>query len=80
MKFLRFALVAAASTLAFNAQADATDWGVHSALEVGVSLTPVGSFADTYLFKRLDPMALFAITVANNQLPALNLNPAVHRA
>ncbi len=72
MKF-RFALIAAASALAFNAQADTTDWGVHGALEIGVGLTPIGSFEDNYLFSFLEPMGLFTTAVANNQLPALSI-------
>ena len=73
MKF-RFALIAAASALAFNAQADTTDWGVHDALEVGVNRTPFGSFEDTYLFAFTEAMGLFTTTVANNQLPALSID------
>ena len=73
MKF-RFAFIAAASALAFNAQADTTDWGVHDALEVGVNRTPVGSFEDIYLFVFTEPMGLFTTTVANNQLPALAID------
>lgn len=70
---LQFAILAAASALAFNAQADTTDWGVHAPLEVGVNRTPVGSFEDNYLFSFDQPLALFNTTVANNQLPVLHI-------
>lgn len=73
MKF-RLAIIAAASALALNAQADSFDWGVHDPLEVGGNRTPVGSFEDTYLFEFTEPMALFNTTVANNQLPVLAID------
>jgi PEP-CTERM motif len=71
---LQFAVIAAASALAFNAQADTTDWGVHAELEIGVNRTPVGSFEDIYLFSFAEPLALFNTTVANNQFPILQID------
>lgn len=70
---LKIALIAAASALAFNVQADTTNWGEHGALEVGVNRTPVGSFEDSYLFSFTEAMSLFNTTVANNQFPALGI-------
>lgn len=67
------ALLALASTLAFNAQAVTADWGVHDALEVASVRTPIGSFSDTYLFSLTDAESLFSTAVSNNLTSALNI-------
>lgn len=62
-----------ASTLAFNAQAVTTNWGVHDALEVAAVVTPVGSFNDTYLFSLTAAETLFSTAVSNNLTSALTI-------
>jgi hypothetical protein len=70
---IRIALIAAASALAFNAQADTFNWGVHDTLEVGVNITPVGAFEDSYLFSFTEPVSLFNTTVSNNLTKILGI-------
>jgi hypothetical protein len=67
------ALLAFASTFAFNAEAITTNWGVHDALEVAAVVTPVGSFNDTYLFSLTATETLFSTAVSNNLTSALNI-------
>ena len=59
-------VLATASALACNVNAATLDWGNHSALEIGAASTPVGSFADTYLFSLTSAMSLSSSAVSNN--------------
>jgi hypothetical protein len=72
MKF-KLATLALASLFAVGAHATTTDWGVHDALEIGVSLTPVGAFDDTYLFSVLTDQVTFSTAVANNLTSVLGI-------
>jgi hypothetical protein len=72
MKF-QIALLAAASALSFGAQATTTDWGAHDPLEVAAAITPVGLFADDYLFSLADPVDLFSTAVSNNLTSVLGI-------
>lgn len=63
---LTLSLLAAAAALSFNANAATVDWGTHGVLQTGALMTPVGSFADTYLFSLSSAMALTSSAVANN--------------
>jgi hypothetical protein len=77
---LTFSLLAAAaslSLLSFNANATTVDWGSHGALQTGASTTPVGSFADTYLFSLSSAMALTSSAVSNNLGSVLGLSDAM---
>jgi PEP-CTERM motif len=73
---LTLSLLAAAAALSFNANARAAtvDWGTHGALQTGALMTPVGSFADTYLFSLSSAMALTSSAVANNLGSVLGLS------
>ena len=73
MKF-KLATLALASLFAVGAQANTTDWGVHDALELGVSLTPVGAFDDFYLFSVLSDQTAFSTAVANNLTSMLGID------
>jgi hypothetical protein len=73
MKFLQPALLAAASTLAFNASATTTDWLTHNVLEVAAAITPVGAFEDTYLFSLASAHTAISTTVSNNLGTVLGL-------
>jgi PEP-CTERM motif len=67
-------LLAAAAALSFNANATSVDWGTHGVLQTGAALTPVGSFADIYLFSLNSAMALNSSAVANNLGSVLGLS------
>ena len=69
----RLSALAFACALPFAASAATTDWGVHDALEVAATLTPVGSFSDTYLFSLSGPSSLFSSAVANNLTQVLGI-------
>lgn len=70
---LKFAALAVTSALAFNVHA-ATDWGTHDTLEVAAAITPVGGFADSYLFSLTDARNLFSTAVSNNLTSVLGLS------
>jgi hypothetical protein len=72
MKF-KLATLALASLFAVGANATTTDWGMHDTLEIGVSLTPVGAFDDTYLFNLMTDQATFSTAVANNLTSVLGI-------
>ena len=74
MKHLSLTLLAVASTVAFNASAATVDWATHDPLEVGASSTPVGSFADSYLFTLDGPATLSSSAVSNNLGSVLGLS------
>lgn len=63
---IRFAAIAVASALAFNAHATNTDWSTHDILEIAAQVTPVGSFSDSYLFSLTGTRNLFSTAVSNN--------------
>lgn len=63
---LRFAAIAVASALAFNAHATTTDWSTHDIVEIAAQVTPMGSFSDSYLFSLTGTRNLFSTTVSNN--------------
>lgn len=63
---LILSVLATASALACNVNAATLDWGNHSALEIGAASTPVGSFADTYLFSLTSAMSLSSSAVSIN--------------
>jgi hypothetical protein len=72
---LQLVLVAAvAGSLAGPVAATNTDWGTHKMVEVGVSLTPVGSFEDNWSFTLPASTSLASTTVANNLGSILNLS------
>lgn len=71
---LKLSLLAAAAALSFNANATTVDWGTHGVLQTGASTTPVGSFADIYLFSLSSAMALNSSAVANNLGSVLGLS------
>lgn len=71
---LTLSLLAATAALSFNANAATVDWGTHGVLETGAAITPVGSFADTYLFSLSSAMALNSSAVANNLGSVLGLS------
>lgn len=71
---LTFSLLAAAASLSFNANAATFDWGTHAALQTGAAMTPVGSFADTYLFNLSSAVALTSSAVSNNLGSVLGLS------
>ena len=70
MKF-RLAVIATASALAFDAQADTFDRGLNSPLAVGVDRTAVGSFDGSDLLAFGEPAPLFATIAVINHLPVL---------
>jgi len=69
----KFASLALASALSFGAQATTTDWGTHDALEVAAAITPIGSFADTYLFALASDNSVFSTAVSNNLTQVLGI-------
>lgn len=73
MKILQPALLAVASTLAFNASATTTDWFTHDLLEVAAAITPVGAFEDTYLFSLVTANNGMSTAVSNNLGDVLGL-------
>lgn len=68
------AAAAAAASLSFNVNAANFDWGTHAALQTGASITPVGSFADTYLFGLSAATVLTSSAVSNNLGSVLGLS------
>lgn len=71
---LTLSLLAAAASLSFNANAATFDWGTHAALQTGAAMTPVGSFADTYLFGLSAATVLTSSAVSNNLGGVLGLS------
>lgn len=71
---LTLSLLAAAASLSFNANASTVDWGDHGVLQTGAAMTPVGSFADIYLFGLSSAMVLTSSAVANNLGSVLGLS------
>ncbi len=66
MKPIPLALLAALSTVMVPASATTVNWSAHDALESAFSSTPVGSFADSYLFTLAGPSTLASSAVSNN--------------
>lgn len=71
---LTLSLLAAATSLSFNAGAATSDWGTHGALQTAASMAPVGSFADIYLFGLSSAMVLTSSAVSNNLGSVLGLS------
>lgn len=71
------ATLASASLLATGAQANTSDWGTHDTLEVAASITPVGDFEDSFLFKLANASNVFSTAVSNNLTGVLGLSNGV---
>ncbi|CAH0354756.1 FxDxF family PEP-CTERM protein [Aquabacterium sp. CECT 9606] len=71
---IKFLTVAFASVLAFNAQANTTDWGTHGTLELGSNLSEAGDINDIFKFVLGESSSVVSSAVSLGSPGLLNIS------